>query len=135
MDDCDYIKANNYTTREMFRRNKNSRKCKYCSHSMQNCDKCNETCYVCIVCKKSQLTGNELEYYSYLCETHAKSYENGWTRDLNKVISDNKCTDCGMNEITYKDVRCCGQKYDFNFCINCCSEDKIMDGLYCYECY
>ena len=27
------------------------------------------------------------------------------------------------------------EKHDFSICLNCCVEDRVMEGLYCYECY
>jgi len=134
-----YIEPNNHKIDCKYTKSKNNSKCKYCGYSLQKCNDCEEACYVCIQCKISQINGKKLNHFSYLCENHAKQYVTVWTIENNKIISDdnNKCENCGMTEIIYKDIQCCSnmEKHDLSICLNCCVEDRVMEGLYCYECY
>lgn len=71
-------------------------------------------------------------------ENHSKNYVNNWTKEKNKIISDNnKCENCGMTEIIYKNIQCCSnmEKYDLSSCVIYCKEDNIMTGLFFYACY
>jgi hypothetical protein len=134
-----YIQPNNHKIDFKYIKSKNNSKCNYCGYLLQKCNECEEACYVCIECNTSQINGNKLNYFSYLCENHAKSYVNCWTKEKNKKISDdnNKCDNCGMTEIIYPDIQCCSnmEKHDLSFCLNCCDEDRVMVGLFCYSCY
>ena len=133
------IEPNNHIIDFKYIKSKNNSKCNYCGYSLQKCNECEEACYVCIKCNTSQINGNKLSYFSYLCENHAKSYVNNWTKEKVKIISDNnnKCENCGMTEIIYPNIQCCGnmKKYDLSICLNCCDKERVMVGLYCYMCY
>ena len=59
--------------------------------------------------------------------------------EKHRIILDdnNKCGNCGMTEIIYQDIQCCSnmEKHDLSICLNCCVEDNVMGGLFCYACY
>ena len=42
-----------------------------------------------------------------------------------------------MTEIIYPYIQYCSnmKKYDLYICLNCCDEDRVMVGLFCYSCY
>jgi len=119
---------------QTFIKNEKNEKCKYCHRYLMKCKICKNSCYVCVFsdCRKSQLNGLKLEYYSYLCKKHSVGVTNKWT-DY-KSNSNVVCENCGTNKTCYKpNCKCLGVN-SISLCINCHDVDYAMYGLYCYYC-
>lgn len=136
-DDDTLIHSNHLLGELPFEKNEEGKKCRYCGRYLRKCVVCNNPCYVCIFqsCARSQLTGTQLEYYSNLCHKHAKRANNHWTRGKWVGTSDTNCQTCGTNNSIYKAAcACLRSTFRRVHCINCDSDDSVLDRIYCHNC-